>query len=270
MFVFGMIIPVLLTNKKINKMSKLNGHVTVVTGVNSGIGYASAKELKSQGATVVITGRNSDRVQFAAQELGVKGIVADVKSISAIEDLVEQVKAEFGKVDVLFVNAGIFQPAPIRQISEEMFDHQMGINFKGAFFTPEKFLPILNDGASIINLSSVNAYAGMPNTAIYAASKAALNSYTRTAATELAPRKIRVNSVNPGPVATPIFGKTGMEEEQLNGFAQAMQNRIPLKRFGQPEDIAKLVTFLASDDASFITGSEYTIDGGIIINPLLS
>jgi NAD(P)-dependent dehydrogenase (short-subunit alcohol dehydrogenase family) len=138
------------------------------------------------------------------------------------------------------------------------------------FFTTEKFLPILNDGASIINLSSVNAYAGMPNTAIYAASKAALNSYTRTAATELAPRKIRVNSVNPGPVATPIFGKTGMEEEQLNGFAQAMQNRIPLKRFGQPEDIAKLVTFLASDDASFITGSEYTIDGGIIINPLLS
>jgi NAD(P)-dependent dehydrogenase (short-subunit alcohol dehydrogenase family) len=138
------------------------------------------------------------------------------------------------------------------------------------FFTTEKFLPILNDWASIINLSSVNAYAGMPNTAIYAASKAALNSYTRTAATELAPRKIRVNSVNPGPVATPIFGKTGMEEEQLNGFAQAMQNRIPLKRFGQPEDIAKLVTFLASDDASFITGSEYTIDGGIIINPLLS
>jgi NAD(P)-dependent dehydrogenase (short-subunit alcohol dehydrogenase family) len=251
-------------------MNKLNGKIAIVTGGNSGIGYASAKEFKSQGATVVITGRNSERVETAAQELGVKGIVADVADISAIESLVKQVKTDFGKVDVLFVNAGIFQPAPIGQISEEMFDHQMGVNFKGAVFTTEKFLPILNDGASIINLSSVNAYAGMPNTAIYAASKAALNSYTRTAATELAPRKIRVNSVNPGPVATPIFGKTGMEEEQLNGFAQAMQNRIPLKRFGQPEDIAKLVTFLASDDASFITGSEYTIDGGIIINPLLS
>ncbi|WP_299110944.1 SDR family oxidoreductase [uncultured Winogradskyella sp.] len=250
-------------------MSKLNGKVAVVTGGNSGIGYASAKALKSEGATVVITGRNSDRVEAAAQELGVKGIVADVKHISAIEDLVAQVKAEFGKVDVLFVNAGIFQPAPIGQISENMFDHQMAINFKGAFFTTEKFLPILNDGASIINLSSVNAYTGMPNTAVYAASKAALNSFTRTAATELAPRKIRVNSVNPGPVSTPIFGKTGMEEDQLNGFAQAMQNRIPLKRFGQPEDIAKLVTFLASDDASFITGGEYNIDGGIIINPLL-
>ncbi|PHR10431.1 MAG: short-chain dehydrogenase [Sphingopyxis sp.] len=251
-------------------MSKLSGKVAVVTGGNSGIGYASAKELKSQGASVIITGRDSDKVQLAAKELGVKGIVADVKNISAIEDLVEQVKNDFGKVDILFVNAGIFQPAPVGQISEEMFDHQMGINFKGAVFTTERFLPILNDGASIINLSSVNAYTGMPNTAVYAASKAALNSYTRTAATELAPRQIRINSVNPGPVSTPIFSKTGMEEEQLNAFAEAMKSRVPLKRFGQPVDIAKLVAFLASDDASFITGSEYNIDGGININPLLS
>ena len=151
-----------------------------------------------------------------------------------------------------------------------MFDTQMGINFKGAVFTIERFLPVLNDGASIINLSSINAYTGMPNTAIYAASKAALNAYTRTAATELAPRRIRVNSVNPGPIATPIFGKTGMPEAQLNDFASAIQNRIPLKRFGQPEDVANLVAFLASDDASFITGSEYNIDGGMNVNPLLS
>jgi NAD(P)-dependent dehydrogenase (short-subunit alcohol dehydrogenase family) len=250
-------------------MSTLNGKVAIVTGGNSGIGYASAKEFKNQGATVVITGRNSEKVQSAAEELGVKGMVADVESLSAIEDLVDQVKREFGKIDVLFVNAGIFQPAPVGQISEEMFDHQMGINFKGAVFTTEKFLPILNDGASIINLSSINAYTGMPNTAIYAASKAALNSYTRTAATELAPRKIRINSVNPGPIVTPIFRKTGLDEEQLKGLGQAMQNRIPLKRYGQPEEIAKLVSFLASDDASFITGSEYNIDGGANINPLL-
>lgn len=250
-------------------MTKLNGKVAVVTGGNSGIGYASAKELKSQGANVIITGRDSEKVAAAANELGVKGIVADVKNLTAIDGLVEQVKNEFGQVDILFVNAGIFQPAPVGQISEEMFDHQIGINFKGAVFTTEKFLPILNDGASIINLSSINAYTGMPNTAIYAASKAALNSYTRTAATELAPRKIRINSVNPGPVSTPIFGKTGMSEEQINGMAEAMQNRIPLKRFGQPEDVAKLVSFLASDDASFITGSEYNIDGGMNINPLL-
>jgi NAD(P)-dependent dehydrogenase (short-subunit alcohol dehydrogenase family) len=250
-------------------MRELKGKIAVVTGGNSGIGYASAKELKANGATVIITGRSEEKVKTASEELGVKGIVADVESISAIENLVEQVKTDVGKVDVLFVNAGIFQAAPIGQTSEEMFDHQMGINFKGAFFTTEKFLPILNDGASIINLGSVNAYTGMPNTAVYAASKAAINSYTRTAATELAPRKIRVNVINPGPIATPIFGKTGMEEEQLNGFAAAMQDRIPLKRFGQPEDVAKLVSFLASDEASFITGSEYNIDGGININPLV-
>jgi len=250
-------------------MNNLTGKITVVTGGNSGIGYATAQYFKEAGANVVITGRSADRVAKAAADLGVKGIVADVTDLSAIDSLVAQVKSSFGKIDVLFVNAGIFNPAPVGQISEDMFDMQMGINFKGAVFTTEKFLPIINDGGSIINLSSINAYTGMPNTAIYAASKAALNAYTRTASTELAPRKIRINSVNPGPTYTPIFGKTGMAEEQLNEFAGAMQNRIPLKRFGQPEDIAKLVTFLASDDASFITGGEYNIDGGMNINPLL-
>jgi NAD(P)-dependent dehydrogenase (short-subunit alcohol dehydrogenase family) len=250
-------------------MRELNGKIAIVTGGNSGIGYASAKKLKENGATVIITGRSAEKVKTASNELGVTGIVADVKDLSAIDALVNQVKNEFGNVDILFVNAGIFTPAPLGHISEEMFDNQMGINFKGALFTVEKFLPIINDGASIINLGSINAYTGMPNTAVYAASKAAMNSYTRTAATELAPRKIRVNVINPGPVYTPIFEKTGMEEEQLKGFAEAMQNRIPLKRFGQPEDIANLVAFLASDEASFITGSEYNIDGGININPLL-
>jgi len=251
-------------------MNDLTGKVAVVTGGNSGIGYETAKYFKEAGASVIITGRSADRIASAASVLGVKGIVADVIDLSAIDSLVAQVTLEFGKIDVLFVNAGIFSPAPVGQNTEEMFDTQMGINFKGAVFTTEKFLPIINDGGSIINLSSINAYTGMPNTAIYAASKAALNAYTRTAATELAGRHIRVNSVNPGPIYTPIFGKTGMPEEQLNQFAQAMQERIPLKRFGQPEDIAKLVTFLASDDASFITGSEYNIDGGINLNPILA
>jgi NAD(P)-dependent dehydrogenase (short-subunit alcohol dehydrogenase family) len=251
-------------------MNNLSGKTAVITGGNSGIGYATAKKFKANGANVIITGRSAERVQTAAKELGVKGIVADVADLSALDDLVGQVKSEFGQLDILFVNAGVFAPAPVGQNTEAMFDTQMGINFKGAVFTIEKLLPVLKDGASIINLSSINAYTGMPNTAIYAASKAAMNSYTRTAATELAPRNIRINSVNPGPVATPIFGKTGMPESQLNDFAGAMQNRIPLKRFGQPEDIANLVAFLASDDASFITGSEYNIDGGMNVNPLLS
>jgi NAD(P)-dependent dehydrogenase (short-subunit alcohol dehydrogenase family) len=251
-------------------MSNLSGKTAVITGGNSGIGYATAKKFKADGANVIITGRSAEKVQAAAIELGVKGVVADVTDLSALNDLVGQVKNDFGSLDVLFVNAGIFAPSPVGETSEEMFDTQMGTNFKGAVYTIEKFLPLLNEGASIINLSSINAYTGMPNTAIYAASKAALNAYTRTAATELAPRKIRVNSVNPGPVFTPIFGKTGMPEAQLNDFAAAIQNRIPLKRFGQPEDIANLVSFLASDDASFITGSEYNIDGGMNVNPLLS
>jgi len=251
-------------------MSDLTGKVAVVTGGNSGIGYATAKEFKARGAKVIIAGRSAERVNAAAEELGVTGLIADVSSVDQLDALAKQVKETVGNVDVLFVNAGIFIPGPVGETSEAMFDQQMGINFKGAVFTVEKFLPILNDGASIINLSSVVAYAGMANGAVYSASKAALNSYTRTAARELAPRKIRVNSVNPGPVATPIFSKTGMSEEQLNGMASAMQESVPLKRFGQPEDIAKLVTFLASDDASFITGGEYNIDGGINVNPLMA
>lgn len=250
-------------------MSQVQGKVAVVTGGNSGIGYAAAKELKENGATVVITGRSAERVNAAASELGVEGLVADVSDLNALDSLVQAVGDKHGKVDVLFVNAGIFKPTPLGHMSEEVFDETMNINFKGAVFTLEKFLPILNDGASVINLSSINAYAGMPNATVYSASKAAMNSFTRTAAFELAPRKIRVNSVNPGPISTPIFGKTGMSEEQINGMAGALQNRIPLQRFGQPEDIAKLVGFLASDDASFITGSEYNIDGGTNINPIL-
>ncbi len=250
-------------------MNKLQGKVAVVTGGNSGIGYAAAEEFIANGAQVIITGRNPKKVAEAATELGATGIVADQANLSDLDNLVAEVKRRFGTVDILFVNAGIFMPAPVEYISEEVYDSQMDINFKGAVFTLQKFLPILNEGASVINLSSVNAYTGMANTSIYAASKAALNSFTRTAATELAPRRIRVNAVNPGPVATPIFEKAGLPAPDLQAFADAMQSRVPLKQFGTPVAIAKLVTFLASDDAWFITGAEYNIDGGVNVNPVL-
>jgi len=251
-------------------MQNLTGKKAVVTGGNSGIGYASAQELIARGAEVIITGRNADKVHQAATELGTTGLVADQGDLKAIDKLVQDVKAKWETIDVLFINAGIFLPGPVGEITEEAYDQQMDINFKGAVFTLQKFLPILKDGASVINLSSINAYTGMPNTAIYAASKAAMNSFTRTAASELASRKIRVNAVNPGPVNTPIFSKSGLPQETLQEFAGAMQQRVPLKEFGTPEAIAKLVGFLASDDAWFITGSEYNIDGGINVNPILS
>jgi NAD(P)-dependent dehydrogenase (short-subunit alcohol dehydrogenase family) len=250
-------------------MGNLNGKTAVITGGNSGIGYAAARKFKDLGASVIITGRNQAAVQQAASELGVTGLVADQGKVEDIEGLVSRVEEEFGHVDVLFVNAGIATFAPVDQLTEEQFDTTMEINFKGAFFTLQKFLPILREGASVIHLGSINAYTGMPNTAVYAASKAALNSLTRTAASELAPRKIRVNSVNPGPTSTAIFGKLGMPEDAVQEFAAAMQQRIPLERFGDPDEIATLVAFLASDEAAFITGAEYNIDGGTNVNPLL-
>ena len=250
-------------------MSNLRGKTAVVTGGNSGIGNATARKLSERGANVVITGRNPEAVETAAKELGVKGIVADQGKLQDIDALVSQVAEMFGGVDVLFINAGVAAFAPLGQLSEDQFDDTMNVNFKGAFFTLQKFLPILRDGASVINLSSINAYTGMPNTAVYAASKAALNSLTRTAAYELASRRIRVNAVNPGPINTSIFGKLGMPDEALQQFAAAMQDRIPLNRFGEADEVASLVAFLASDDSRFITGAEYNIDGGTNLNPIL-
>ncbi|RDL45741.1 short-chain dehydrogenase [Marinomonas piezotolerans] len=251
-------------------MSNLVGKIAVITGGHSGIGYATAVKFKELGAKVIITGRDEESLNRAAATIGATAIKADQGNLKDIDRLATQVKDLHGTVDILFINAGIATFAPVEETTEDQFDDMMNINFKGAFFTAQKFIPLLNEGASVINLSSINAYAGMPNTATYAASKAALNALTRTLSTELAPRKIRVNSVNPGPTKTPLFGKLGMPEDTIKEFSTAMENRIPLHRFGEPSDIANLVAFLASDDASFITGGEYNIDGGTNINPVLA
>jgi NAD(P)-dependent dehydrogenase (short-subunit alcohol dehydrogenase family) len=255
-----------------NYMTNLANKVAVVTGGNSGIGLATAREFMAQGANVIITGRKQAAIDTAVSELGstVEGILSDTADLEQIDTLVELVKARYGNIDILFINAGVASFSSIAQVNEQHFDEIMNVNFKGAFFTLNKFIPLLKEGASVIFLSSINATSGMPNTAVYAASKAAVHSLVKVAATELAAKKIRVNAVSPGPINTPLFGKTGLDQASLQGFATAMQDRIPLKRFGASEEVAKLVSFLASDDAAFITGSEYVIDGGINVNPVLS
>jgi NAD(P)-dependent dehydrogenase (short-subunit alcohol dehydrogenase family) len=250
-------------------MSNFKNKVVVVTGGNSGIGYATAKEFVAAGAKVVITGRNKQAVDKAASEIKAEGIVSDQGDLKAIDQLVAAVNTRYGKVDILFINAGVAAFAPLEAVTEEQFDTILGINFKGAYFTLQKFLPLLKEGSSVTFLSSVNATAAMANSSVYGTSKAALNSLTKIAASELAPKKIRVNSVSPGPIETPIFGKLGMPEEALQQFGAAITERVPLKRIGTSEEVAKLVLFLSSDDAAFITGSDYVIDGGVILNPVL-
>jgi NAD(P)-dependent dehydrogenase (short-subunit alcohol dehydrogenase family) len=251
-------------------MLTLKGKTAVITGGTSGMGYSTAKLFKALGAKVIVTGRNVQALDSTASELGVSAIRADQANLADIDQLVNKVKQEFGELDILFLNAGIASFAPFEITAEEMFDNLMNINVKGTFFTLQKFLPILKDGASVITLASMNAHTGMENTAAYGVSKAALTSLVRTTSTELAPRNIRVNAVNPGPVQTEIFGKLGMPEDALNEFASAMLNRVPLNKLGKPEDVANLVAFLASDASGFITGSEYNIDGGLGVNPVFA
>lgn len=250
-------------------MKNLENKVAIVTGGNSGIGYAAAADLAAKGAKVIITGRNKEALAKAEKELNVTGIVADQSDLKSIDNLVEEVKTKFGKIDILFLNAGIAAFAPVDSASEDHYDSIMNVNVKGVYFTVQKVLPILNDGGSIIFNTSVNAHVGMPNSSVYAASKAAVLSLNKVFAVELASRKIRVNAVSPGPIETPLYGKVGLEKEDVEGLGSALGEKILLKRFGQSAEVAKTVSFLASDDASFITGSEIVVDGGLIVNTVL-
>lgn len=239
-------------------MKNLKDKVAVITGGNSGIGYATAKAMKESGAKVIITGRRKDAIEKAASELSVIGLLADQSSLPDIDKLVAEVKADFGKVDILLINAGITKFAPIELTAENMFDEIMDVNFKGAYFTLSKFIPVLNDHASVVLLSSTSATISPQSASVYAASKAAINAVMKIAALELSPRKIRVNAVSPGPVATEIMNKLGLD----NAVETQIVNSIPLSRFGKAEEVADLVTYLSGDGASFITGSNFLIDGG--------
>lgn len=246
-------------------MARLKGKVAVVTGGNSGIGLATAKRFADEGAKVVISGRSKKTLDEAVKTIGngVLAVQADVSSLAEVDKLYAAVAQKFGKIDVLFVNAGVAKFAPLAETTESTYDEQFDINIKGAYFTIQKALPFLNDGASIILNTSVADSKGTLNTSAYSATKAALRSLARTAAAELAERGIRVNTVAPGPIATPIFGRTGLPQETVDEFAKEIVSKVPLKRFGQPEEVAGAVTFLASQDASYITGVELNVDGGL-------
>jgi NAD(P)-dependent dehydrogenase (short-subunit alcohol dehydrogenase family) len=244
-------------------MENLKNKIAVITGGNSGIGYATARELKAQGATVIITGRRQQAVEKAADELGVTGFVSNQSSVEQTEQLVTKVKEQFKKIDILFINAGIANTSPIEQATESFFDNIIDINFKGAYFTLSKFIPHLNDGASVVFLSSNTASMNGALSSIYSAGKAALNSVMRIAAVELAPRNIRVNAVSPGPTQTEILNKLGMDEATRKAVDTWMIEHIPLKRIGAPEDVAKMVAYFCGDAAKFITGAEVIMDGGM-------
>lgn len=247
-------------------MGKLDNKVALITGGNSGIGYSTAELFISEGADVIITGRNQEKLDHAVVGLGgnTQSILADASNLADIDKLASEVEKSGKKLDVLFVNAGIALFAPLDAVDEAFFDNQFNTNVKGLFFTVQKLLPFVNDGGSIILNASVAAAQGMENLTVYAATKAAVLSLTRTLSAELLGRKIRVNAVSPGPINTPIFGKTGMTEEQINEAASGILANVPMNRFGEPEEIAKGVLYLASDDSSYVIGHELIIDGGMI------
>ncbi len=247
-------------------MKRLEGKVAVVTGGNSGIGLATAKRFHEEGARVVIAGRSQKTLDEAVKAIGkgTVGVQADVSRAKDLDRLYTTVSEKMGKIDVLFANAGIYKFAPLAATTEELYDELFDINARGVYFTIQKALPRLNNGASIIVNTSVAGEIGVPNGTAYAATKAALRSFTRSIAAELVERGIRVNAVSPGPIETPAgFERTGLSKETVDEMLKGFISMVPMKRIGQPEEIAATVAFLASQDASFITGAEIPVDGGL-------
>ncbi len=247
-------------------MSKLSGKIALITGGTSGIGAATAKRFQAEGATVIVTGSNPKTLEVARLELpGVEVIASDAADAAAAKTLVDGVKARHGRIDVLFVNAGIARFAPSSMVDEAFFDAQFNTNVRGAYFLLKHAAPVMADGGSIILTSSVaGVMGGNGMITVYGATKAALRSFGRTFAAELAPRGIRVNTISPGPIDTPIIGKLGLTAEQINEFAESTTARIPLKRTGRADEVAAAALFLASDESSFTTGGEIFVDGGMV------
>ena len=247
-------------------MSKLHNKIAVITGGSTGIGLATAQRFIEDGAQVVITGRNQEALDLAVAELGdrASGIRGDVANLDDLDRLFAQVQKQFGRVDVLFVNAGIAPFVPFEAVTEDHFDRLFNINVRGLFFTVQKALPLLSEGASVILNASVVAQSGLRNTSVYSATKAAVRSLGRTLAAELSPRGIRVNVVSPGLIETPLVGKLGLSKDELEAFGAQIIQQTPLGRPGKPQEIAATAAFLASDDASYFTGADLVADGGMV------
>ena len=241
-------------------MGKLEGKIALITGGNSGIGMATAKRFVNEGAYVFITGRRDSELATAVKEIerNVTGVQGDVSNLGDLDRLFAQIKREKGKLDVVFANAGGAKFAPLGKITEELYDSIFDINVKGVLFTVQKALPLMPDGASIILNASIVASKGFPAWSVYSATKAALRSFARTWTMDLKERRIRVNAVSPGFIDTPAWHSTEAGEQQLKLVAES----IPLGRAGTPDEIAKAVVFLASDDSSYVTGTELFVDGG--------
>jgi NAD(P)-dependent dehydrogenase (short-subunit alcohol dehydrogenase family) len=245
-------------------MGKLEGKITLITGGNSGIGLATAKQFVNEGAYVFITGRRDLELAAAVNQIGrnVTGVQGDVSNLGDLDRLFTQIKREKGRLDIVFANAGVAKFAPLGQITEELYDSIFNINVKGLLFTVQKALPLMPDGASVILNASIVASKGLPANSVYSATKAAVRSFARTWTTDLKDRRIRVNAVSPGSIDTPglddLLASTDVGQQRL----EMLSNSVPLGRLGTPDEIAKAVVFLASDDSSYVAGTELFVDGG--------
>ncbi len=245
-------------------MKQFENKTAVITGGNSGIGLATVKILKERGAKVLFTGRNPETVAAAAKETGTIGVVSDQSDLKQIDSLVKRTSQELGKVDILFVNAGTLKILPFEQVTEEIYDEYIKINQKGYYFTVQKFLPILNDNAVIFLMSgSGTKTSTFLGSSLKFQAASAVNSMVRTLTLELAPRGIRVNAILPAAVETDVYKNAGFPEEAIPQIYETIIAGVPLKRVGKAEEVANLIAFLASDEASYINGVEYIIDGGL-------
>jgi NAD(P)-dependent dehydrogenase (short-subunit alcohol dehydrogenase family) len=246
---------------------RLDGKIAVITGGNSGIGLATAQRFVQEGAYVFITGRRQDELDKAVKQIGrnVMGVQSDVSNLPDLDRLYDTVKQQKGRIDILFANAGVIEVAPLGSITEALFDKLFNINVKGLLFTVQKALPLFQDAGSIILTASIGGSKGFEGVSVYAATKAAIRSFARSWTVDLKNRKIRVNAVSPGAISTPMASSMGMglSAEQFEQLKTSLVNAVPLGRMGNPDEVAKAVAFLASDDSSYITGIELFVDGGI-------